>query len=296
MADYSATSIAAEDVYATDDKPLLASESAIDLTNGVLKWTTDGDHSGTDQAATNWETSKATDGHLHTRTAPNANGTTWYLSWKCDATIDADILIVGPTNLGDVNLGVTLSLEIADNETFTTSLLEVQSSLVLDDKRIVFRDFDGTPNRYDGVKYARLKFVLGTSETPKVSQVFFGRRRQLKFGPERPWDGDRMRVDVTTFQSPGGVRTKYKRSTGGRELLPEFMLDSDDAATMDAFLKGTDYGAGKFWAIMQPNTRHTAAMLMDLDDEIIEEPYEGPFHKRASMTWTESPPYLSAEE
>ena len=296
MADYSSVSIAAEDANATADRPLLASESAVDPA-GVFKWTTAGDHGSSDLAESGYPTTRLNDDHLHLRSRHGSTLSTTYLSWKVDAAKDCDICILANTNFDSApGLGITANLEISDSEDFTDDLLEIDDQeQIVDAKRVVLRNFGGTPLRYTGVKYARIKFVTSSPFKPEVGELFFGRRRQLKHGPNRPWDGGAMRVDASSFVASGGARTKYARNTGGLDLSPEFMLDTDDATAIDAWFAGTNYGAKKFWALMLPNTSPRDCGLFDLDTEIQEELLEGPYHRIAAMHWIEVPPFVSSE-
>jgi hypothetical protein len=256
--------------------------------SSVCIWRQDGDAGAADEADSNGPSARIYDDLTHLQSYPGSTQTTWYITANLGATYTIDtVCIVG---LADVS-GRTISVEIANSDDFTSNLQAIDSRVMSSEKRIAFTEMYHTgsnPRRYTGVQYIRIK-ITGTTTIPKVTEVFIGRRRQLKHASMLPYDNNGLASRTDRFESLSGVIRTIERYRGRRILTANFNPHEDARISdvTDFYETDTDFGTLPFCWWDAPNTSSDDFPVMLLDDPALNMPL---------VDWTERQWALQATE
>lgn len=279
----------------TADKPIIVALNAIESPQ-IARWDANGSLAdGADIAATDWPTTRAYDRLTGLRTKPNAAATTQYLCFQLAATPeDFDCLFILDHNLGTIG-GVTVSLEIADDNTFTTNLTQIESRAPgSSNKRIasfLLNHTGGAVQRYSGVPYLRLKMTKGSSFTPEIGEVWLGRRVQLRYKANVPWDPSHFVSDVADHVTRSGILTRTIRHRGKRIIEASFNPDvAADKTDLITWFQDTNHGSKPFIWCEDPATTPSDYNVMTLDDAELVFPSVGPFEREIQIKATENGP------
>lgn len=269
---------------AAADKPILAAtpdaDNFIDANSG---WDV-GTITGTSATAVDTDANKpirrAVDGLPGLRTAPNATGTlhTMVLNFSPGITFD----FIGYLGHNFRTRQVTdLTLQVADDGAFTTNVRTLSSrnifALFGSDRRVADLTLIDTgidAQRFSGVEWIRLQFTLSVTGIPDIGQVVFGRRRQLRFEPNRPWDPTDLQTRLDRFESRAGVRTDVPRFRGRRRVAAN-LNPFDEPFQQDLIDWFTDinHGASPLVWVDTPNTGADDFYFMKIDEPSFEYPF-----------------------
>jgi hypothetical protein len=200
--------------------------------NDVTTWT----DRGASASPTRW----TYDGYGHRKsTVSGATDDVWYLCFDlgADYTVDYAALI---NHDFDTDSVTDVQMEIGTTKGFgvTGSLYDVGSfTLRGSDKRLILADFDhaavGTPQRYTGVRFIRLKVdKTGTDFVPQLGEIFIGRTYQLGHKPAAPWDDVALDENIEWNDTESGIigETVYYRR--GFDLTAR-LREHEDASVAD---------------------------------------------------------------
>lgn len=302
---YSFESIATQDpssvAWFNNDAPLIAGINALESPQDV-DWRQSGSFaSGSDEADSSFPTARLYDRHTKRLSKPDSAQTTWYVIAQLNASVpDFDGILILNHNFGTIG-GLTVSVEIADDNAFSSNLVEIASWSPSDDKRLADVELGHTgdsisdPVRYKDVPYLRVK-IDGTSGTPQIGEILLIRRRQLKHNPRVRWDEHHQRSDRTVFRSKSGASQVVTRYTG------QFVLEADfNPATTES--KGVitdwwaDIGRGEkpFVWMENPSTAPSDFYLMVPPAEN-QFPLVGPFERTWALRAEEQGPHFLSLE
>lgn len=296
---YSRADVAAAVLAATDaDYPLILAAHAIaDASSPTIAWTTTGNTTDSNAAATNFPVSRIYDLRLNEWTKANASGTTWYLAVNLGTTAAIDTAMVGGHNLGTNS--ATVVLQIADDATFATNLVDLVTWTPSDDARLVSIDLDGhaagTPQLYSGVQYLRLKITAGAGFVPEVSEFVVGQRNQLRDNPLYEYDPSAASSEVADFVSRSGVVQRYTFHRAKAVRSIEMLLrDSTEVGVVTSWWSNCRQGTRPFLWIENPATAPTTARWM-LSVPSLSTPALAPSVRRWSVTFEETSPFKDLE-
>lgn len=280
------------------DKPILCGPNAGAVT-GVTAWWNNVKSfaAGSDQSATSQPARYAVDEYNHVLTYPNAAGTTWYLLFDFGAAgIEFDTILLVKHNVN----GVTYSVEVADNNAFTTNLEALVNGAVIGTSKRYpsLTLFGGNGYRYSTVRYVAITFASGGAITPQVGEVWFLRRRQLKFRPSLPYDdrfGQTRRDESETY---GGIIQTVARGQPQRRMLDAQWSTYETAYIDDlhAWIYAVEGGNRPFVWFERPTTDPNEAYVFKSSDDLWQLPLLGPLERRASLRAKEQGPYFYRRE
>ena len=214
---------------AADDKPIIAAtpntDTFIDSASGWVRGTI----TGTSAAAVDTDTDKpirrAVDGLPGLRTVGNSSNALWSIILNfASPGITFDFLGILSHNWRTINV-TAATLQVADDSAFTVNLRTLGTRNVganASDRRwadLTLIDTGGDAQRFAQVEWIRIGLTLGGAAVPEVGQIVFGRRRQLKHAPNRPFDITDLQTNSDTFESRAGVQTDTPRLIGRRRLV-----------------------------------------------------------------------------
>jgi hypothetical protein len=257
---------------AAANKPLLVGAHSLRDVPSSVQWRTSGSWAagsdGTD--TTNGPASYLWDGFVDLRSKPSSAQATWYLIINHSATLTAfDCIFIISHNLGTLG-GVTVTYEVADDNAYTSNLVQVASwAVTTSTKRLVALKLDhtgaGIARQYTSVQYSRLKIVAAGAVTPEIGELILGTRRQLTRKPNREFDPDHLRSYASKFR--GGTRkvTSYVEAQGQKILNARFEPDdSTEQNDIRAFWQSDlDMGSHPFVWVPDPESYPEKAYVMD---------------------------------
>lgn len=309
---YSAAAVSAADLaLAAADKPILASIASLPGTSAFSGQWVDvitGIIGATDDTNASYPFANCIDGLTNVQTRPTTSDTAMALLFDFSAApIEFDFVAILNHNL--YSAGCTdLDIEIANNSAFSTNLIELASfnptSILSSDRRftrLVLQDSTsafGVATRYTGVPYARLQFTFSGSAIPRIGEVVFGRRRQLKWQPDNPADFDALTGHVERFVSGSGIKRDTEFYTGARSLdfswTPNSTALSDDVI---AWFAATNYGSRTFAYIDSPNSApNDIYMMVQKEPGAFSLPFVNWQARRFELHAEEQGPYFLAKD
>ena len=156
---------------------------------------------------------------------------TWFINIEFSNPITLDSVIVIHKNLA--SLGVTVTVEIADNALFTTNLVEIANSGVLGspalgkkDSRVAFYELDHTATAaqiYTTVEFLRIKLTRATVFVPEIHQIVAGSRAQFLVNPLAPFDPFGNVTSTISPQSRGGAARRIGFFRGQGQFTTSFL-------------------------------------------------------------------------
>lgn len=254
------------------DKPLIASQ-AIPVSPDYAKWVDEATEAGagditswTDRTATANPASYAYDGYPgYVTKQTGTSDDLWYYMLDLGARVEFDCAFLIGHNAGTISVDADVTLEIADDNDFSTDLREVGNfGTPTDDSRLADLNLNhgGAAQRYLA-QYVRVKFEAAGNITPEIGELILGRRRQLQYKPDRPFDEYAMSEDSDIQRTEGGITHKALYSRRGFELSGKFMVDSDTYRDdLVAFFRAC---RGPFVWVDNPSSAPSAWQLMVRD-------------------------------
>lgn len=211
------------------DKPLIAPQM-IPVTPAVQRWTEVGQTTSTDRTDASYPALRAHDALPGYVTKPDSTSSaTWYLVFQTSTAIEFDCAFLLNHNFGTLTL-TTVTLEVANSGVFGAGLETIGDfGEPSDDTRLADLElyhFGDTARRYSA-QYFRLKLARATPFTPELGELVLGRRRQLEYKPNRPYDEYAMGESSDSLITAGGEIHKTVWSRRAFELTGEFEIDSD---------------------------------------------------------------------
>lgn len=245
------------------DLPLLCHSNAARSVNAAPQWRTSGSWaSGSDVTATGYPTTRAYDDVGHRQTRPSSGATTHYLIWDLD-DVTFDGVVIHGHNFASLGGTVTVAVEIADNSSFSTNLLEIASfsGTAVNYRMASFALVGaGTNNaRFSSVQYLRLVIGYnGSAPHPAIGELYLTTREALEFRPEPPHDSRSVESDFATAEFDSGA-DHTQRGCGGRMVSGPSWRPTD--STMEDqfrdFFAGCGYG--RLCGLWVPNPNTTPA-------------------------------------
>jgi len=267
---YSAADVAAADrTLAAADCPMLGAQMVVSPNDA--EWRQGGSWAaGSDESAAANPARWGYDGFTDLVTKPGTSQTTWYYLLSLSSSpITFDFVAILGHNFGTIT-GLTVSVEIANNNAYSTNLLEVTSfSPGTSNDRLVDLVLGGaTAQRYTSVPYVRLK-ITGTSGAPEVGELILGKRCQLQNKPDRPYDNAKLYQNAGYFVADSGVRQDYAWSRGARQLVATIpVTGATKIAEVRDWFDDTQQGTRRFVWVEDPNTSPaTSLYLMSMEGE-----------------------------
>ena len=221
--------------------------------------------------------------------------------------INFDALLITGHNFNSGSF-VSASLEIADNDAFTSNLIEIAKYTIsgTTDNRILITNLNsaggsstysagGTAQRYSGAAYARLRVTHSGSGTPELGEIWLGYRYQLQRNPDIPWNNKNEASLAADYVSNSGITKRYTFYRG--QALRTFQASIAAAAeitVIDGWFNAINEGTRPFVYIETPSSSAQAIIVM-LDDAGLSFPLVGPTERRLAFSMTEQPPFLSRE-
>lgn len=203
-------------------------------------------------------------------------------------------------NLGASNLGIVDTVALKNHNLYTEGVTSVtvefdqnqngnfaavdtaattNPQTTGSDKRIVELDLHHTgsdPRRYTDVQYLRIG-ISGGTPTPKIGEIFVGRRRQLKTRPEQGFDKSLWASHVKVFESDAGVDTVYEFHSKRARVAGSFRIHEDAYITdWETFYETDTAGATlPFWWAWEPSSAPTDALWCRFEQAAMVGPSEG---------------------
>lgn len=301
MAWSSAVLTSDEVTLAAADKPLLAAKNAAASVSATSQWRTSGSWaSGSDGTHADYPATNGYDFGGDHDTRPSSAQTTWYylMQWASGAP-DFDLAVILGHNFGTIG-GLTVTLEIADDNAFTTNLQTIATwTPGTSNDRLVSLSLKHTGSnalRYSTVPYARMKLTKGSSFTPQFTEIWLGRRRQLRHAANRPHGLDNTRSGVSEFvsQSGGMVRTTFYKGQAERRFQWD-VANATEISDVKSWWSESEYGTRPFIYIEKPNANPGDAHFMWSESDGLSLPEVGPGHRLFDLPMVEQTPFLSAE-
>lgn len=302
---YSSAAVSARELAAAAlDYPQLGGKNVVRSVDASgSSWRTSGSWAtGSEAQAVGYEARWGHDGYGTGPTRPSSAQLTWYylLKWAAGAPDIDRVLILGLAGCS----GVTVSLELANDNAFTSGLIQLASWAVTTEKRLaalVLKHTGTDALRYSLAPYARLKFTKGTTFVPEFTELVLDRRRQLMHKPDAPWAGlDSVTSGFGESVSLGGIITRNENFAGGIQFNGDLQSnDSLEQADLRAWAKETRWGV-RPWAYVENPTSEPNRVLYGFAGEpgfAMPNPPGFPSAVRDfSFSFVESAPFLLEEE
>jgi hypothetical protein len=213
------------------DKPLVATQM-IPVSPTYAKWVSSGAiGSGTiatwtDVSGTSNPARFAYDGRPGLITSvPGSSDSILYFAIDLGSLVEFDCAFAIGHNFSGLNVGA--SIQVADDNAFTTNLTTVADfGSPSDNTRLA--DLSLTGERITA-QYVWLKvnnFGAGAF-VPQLGELILGRRRQLEYKPQRPYDIYALSEESSIKKNPNGVISKTTYSRRGRELTGDLWVTDD---------------------------------------------------------------------
>jgi len=280
------------------DKPILAANAGYNPS--VVEWRNGGSWAaGSDETETANPTVRAYDGKGHLDTRPDTARTTHYLLFDFGAAgIEFDFVAILGHNFGTIG-GLTVTAECSTTSSYGSPVALSSWSPAGSNNRLIDLSLSaGTAQRYSAYRYARIGMTKGSTFTPQIGEVIWGRRRQLKHKSNigGGFDPDAHMALVTDNRSLSGVLTRYSWADGQRALAGNFN-PHEDAYKDDIKAWGVQvgYGARSLVYIEDPSTTPEGFLLMYMVDPRFSFPLQGPLSRLFELTALEQPPFLAGQ-
>jgi hypothetical protein len=265
LASYETTRLAA-------DKPLVASQ-AIPISPSTAIWSDAGLVASPDRTNSSYPIIRAYDEFVGLDTRADATvSSIWYLVLDLGALTEFDCLFLIGHNFSTLT---TITFEIADDAAFAGNLQQI-ASITPATGRLQEIDLNngGAAQRYQA-QYVRLKLVDGGAFTPQLTELILGRRRQLEFCPNRPFNRYALRNETDALTTQGGVTHKTVYYRNQYVLNANSIMDNADSVSdWVAFFQAV---RGSFVWVLEPNSAPGSWHMIsrepdELDMELVSPP------------------------
>jgi len=290
----------AELALVTGDKPMLVGGNVIETSApsaSNIKWLSTNSLTDTTETNSSYPASNAWDRFLNVDTRPDTTGATWNLSMNLGTHEPFDMIMIGGHNFGTIG-GLTVKFQKATDATFG-SVTDLSSwSPGSSNKRLVsvVLSDTSTAKRWTTTPYVRIN-ITGTSGTPKIGEVWLGRRRHLPYKFNVASQEKRTRSEVIRFESMSGLVTTYTKSSGKALRSGAIEMDIRPATNetdVTTWWSECGYGSKPFLWIENPSTAPSDCHVMICDPEL-DFDLTGPSSRMLQLDMVESAPFLSGE-
>lgn len=292
---------------AAADKPILSSLLRPDF-RLASKWVT-GTTVGTTVSANGDDVDRPSrrlvDGLPGLRSAPNASAAAFTIVFEFFPATPLEFDWIGILNHNlDSELCTDISVQVADDGAFVTNLRTLSSrdpSGTLSANRrfadLTLIDTGIDAQRFSGVEFLRLQFTHTGAQDPEIGQVLFGRRRQLRHEPNRPWDPTDIHSNLDRFESRGGAITDVPRFVGRRRINANLNPDaSPHVQDLITWFSDTNGGAVPFGWVDQPDALPDDFYMFKMEQASLEYPFVTPFVREFVLRGIEQGPSFFSQD
>lgn len=217
-----------------------------------------------------------------------------------------DTLCILGHNFGTCTPNTTsITLQLADSPDFVTnSYTPVTITGITTNSRILVTNLGGSHQRFYGVTYVRLIVNTGSGNftaAPVIGEIILGRRRQLSYFPDVPFEDKGSESDVVDFVALSGTRARYVRSYGRRRLdwtLRSAGVDKNglnQENEVRSWWRECNHGSKPSVVVLRPQSS-PMPLYMYPDPPTLDMPIYGPYERAFHMTLTETTPYWQVEQ
>jgi len=297
--------VAAADVaLLAEDKPCLIAENIVD--DATMNWSVSGDLTQATDNDSDYPVRRLNDRSFATlsqpATTPAAAAYTTYITIQGHSLKAFDTVAI--YGLWSELTTPTITVEISDDKPFTTRNDDIQTWTPTADGRLCSFSLDSSvvggvpapPHSFSDVDYLRFKLECGAGVKPQVGGVWLGRRRQLPYHPDLPWDpAGQLGGDYIDHETSGGVQTRYANSAGRATFpLRTVLINSTQAAMVRSMWADCNYGVKRLLFVPKPSSEPNKAYLVKGPPQLLL-PEIGPYAYSLELAMLESAPYVSAE-
>lgn len=207
-------------------------------------------------------------------------------------------------NFFSVGTAVAVSVDLSDSNDFSGAAQPIHLLAVTSNSRIVVTNLAGTFARYTGVTYARLIVSVGSgtvTAAPYFGELVFGRRRQLSYFPDVPFEDKGSESNVIDHVARSGTRSRYVRSQGQRVLDWTFRSAGADKHGLNqenevrSWWRECNFGTQPSIVVQRP-TSSPMPLYMFPDKASLDMKIYGPYERAFHMPMTEQPVYWQTEQ
>jgi len=313
---WSFSSISAADLaYLAANRPLAITTQAVGPFSAVApyQWSiVAGSFADADVSDPDWPTRRLSDGHGYLPSKPSASLSGMFRAWamvQCNTSKPFDCAVILGHNFGSLcAAGVLVTLEVADNDTFSTNLSKVYQwgsigDYITTNRRLVSTSLvplgESGSKLLSGVAYARVKVQTSDSsdflELPRIGEIILGRRRQLPFAGLHPYNYRSIRSTAFDFTSKGGVTTRYPAARGQSYFNHRFNpASASDIAIFDSIFSDCSQGQQPIVWIEKPTAEPTVALhgfIGTTKDKVLVDAYETEYR----IDFDENSPFYETE-
>lgn len=276
------------------DKPIIGANT-IPVSPTLVRWNTAGTVAGADKTDSDYPIRRAYDGlvHLDTRTDGTA-ASTWYMVFNFGEGIEFDFVGLINHNFGTLSL-TTVTVELDDGSppdgTFGSTVEIANFGSPSDDTRLMDLECYHTGSvarRYTDVQYLRLKLSKGVNFTPQLGELILGRRRQLEYKPDVPFDDVGLYGSSKTTDTMSGVSQTTIYYERQYQLDAKWVVDA--AAYRDDWLAFRRQCRNRCVWIYDPNTSPNDWHYMALESDDMPIPLVGPTERTVRIEAVEQGP------
>ena len=275
---FSSAALTADEVsFFSADKPLVAPDmGTVDGALADAMWAAGlaGTFASGDITSTDGPAFWVTNGLPHLKTLPNAAGTTFSLLLDMGADgIEFDCLALLNHNLFSAGC-TSFSVRVSDLSDFSVSSIilsvDLTAELSADTRYANFslKHSGSDALRYSGVRYIRVQIQLSGSGVPEIGSLILGRRTQLEWAPDYPFNPDQFGISSYRNSSESGVKQRGARNAGARTVSASIKTRNDtrrdDVVT---FWRNLGYGQGLFMWVDNPSSAPLLFNYMHPDDD-----------------------------
>jgi len=200
--------------------------------------------SWTDRSGTTTPARWAYDGYVgYPSEKSGTDDDVWYFCLDLGSAVAFDCAFILGHNLGTLNLGNDVLLQISDDSGFNTSLTTIGNfgtPAANDDSRLYDISLahgadggrahdtgaDAGPNRYTAQYVCVTIDKTGTNISPEIGELVLGRSYQLEYKAQRPFDDYFLSEEFVSQRTQGGVYHKTVYNRRGYELSADLITDS----------------------------------------------------------------------
>lgn len=266
-------------------------------TASVVSWSVDSDLGALvpDENAIYKPASRLYDGVGEAPSSPAANSATLHVVIDLGAGgATFDMAAVLGHNFDLLTDLTEVALEAANNDDFSSGLVELYTWTTGFDRRLVTFDLgpDG-PLRYTA-RYVRLRIEYdGTGVVPEIGELFLARRWSPPSEPDLPLAIDAVSGSYEEWTSyGGGVGRTHSVVARGEVELAWPLVSSTERGDAIAWAASLEYGAHPCVLARSPDDAPEESILAHVEIELQQ---AGPFHDRITVTVSEIAPIMEHE-
>ena len=256
--------------FNADATMLLAKQRLEDAS--AIEWRQSGSFaSGSNETDADFPTFLADDRKAYADTRPDSSQTLWHVLIQFPTALKAKINAWAMFGHNFGSNSATVSLQIANNNAYTTDLVTLRTVIPANDNRIIELVLDDaapaapvSATEYTQVEFARLLISAGGGFIPRIGELWFGERVQFSEPVLRDFKPDKTLSDAPGSRTRGGTLHRIIHWFGAAAPEPRIYLD--DQVDVDAaikFLRDTREGNDPFVFIAQPKTHPEQALLVN---------------------------------